>query len=267
MKTACIQLGAGEDKKKNIQKAEAFVNQAIGHKAKFIVLPEVFVFRGRFNSAAVKAHVAEKLPGESLRGLMALAKKHNVHILAGSFYEAIAGKKKVYNTSCLIGPSGKIKASYRKINLFRASLKGQKVDEAQNFAAGKKGVAVEIGKFQVGLSICYDLRFPQLYRQYAQAGASVLCAPSAFTFKTGKLHWELLVRARAAENMCYMIAPNQIGTDSRGIRYFGNSMIVDPFGHIISRASIFEEIILYADLDLNEISKARRLLPNVLNKK
>jgi predicted amidohydrolase len=192
---------------------------------------------------------------------MALAKKHKVAILAGSICERIPGEKKVYNTSVLINEFGEVAAKYRKTHLFNAVIGKTKVNESQHFLAGRKMVLVNIGIWTAGLSICYDLRFPEFYRKYTKAGADILCVPSAFTKVTGQAHWEILLRGRAIENLCYVLAPNQIGTDGRGIIHYGNSMIIDPWGRILARASHDKEEIIFADLQRNQLTEYRKVLP------
>lgn len=259
MNVAVIQLQAGDHKTENIKKAAFFVEQAIQNKAEFICLPEVFSYRGKAEDGLHS--IAEDVPGESLRPLSDLAKKKNVFILAGSIYERAPSQKKVYNTSVLIDDRGRAAAQYRKIHLFNAVLGTQKICESDHFLSGKKTSIVKVKDFMVGLSICYDVRFPELYKLYARQGADVLCVPSAFTYKTGEAHWEVLLRARAIENVCYVLAPNQIGEDNRGIRVYGNSMIIDPWGNMLARASSDKEEIIYARLDKNIIKEKRLALP------
>lgn len=264
MKVAVIQLGATDDKARNLDKAVVFVRRAIGRRARLIVLPEVFIFRGRVRSGADVRAVAETIPGESLRPLMALARKHKVFILAGSIYEKAAAANKAYNTSVFIDDRGTIRARYRKIHLFEAVLGNKRVREADCFVAGHKVVVARAKGFKIGLSICYDLRFPEMYRKYAASGAHVVCVPSAFTYQTGKAHWEVLLRARAIENRCYVLAPNQVGKSGKGARHYGHSLIVGPWGEILAAASENNEEIIYAQLDFNDIRAARQKLPALL---
>ena len=261
MKVAVVQLGATDDKARNFNKAVAFVRRAIDRRARLIALPEVFIFRGRIRSRAEVRAVAETIPGESLRPLMALARQNKVFILAGSIYEKAAGKDRAYNTSVFIDDRGAIKARYRKIHLFEAVLGNKRIREADCFMAGHRAAMARAEKFKIGLSICYDLRFPEMYRKYAALGAHVLCVPAAFTHETGKAHWEVLARARAIENRCYVLAPNQVGKSGKGVRHYGHSMIVDPWGEILAAASGNKEEIIYAQLDLRDIKAARQKLP------
>jgi len=265
MKVAVIQLNATKFKERNLSKALSFVHRAIKSKADFILLPEVFVYRGALTSQKQVQSIAENVPGETIRPLMSLARKYKVCILAGSILEKSNRKDKVYNTSILINTQGEIAAKYRKIHLFDAVIGKKKIKESDYLLPGKttaKTTAMtNIGRFHVGLTICYDLRFPDLYQNYTKRGAHILCVPSAFTKKTGQPHWEILLRARAVENMCYVLAPNQIGKDSRGIPSYGHSMIINPWGEILARASGDREEIIFADLSFDAMKEKRKILP------
>jgi len=260
MKTAVIQLNATNNKEKNVERALRLVHRAVAAQAKFILLPEVFHFRGTADPREGFQDIAENIPGPSIKPLMDVAKTCKVVILAGSVCERIPGKKKTYNTSVLIDATGQAAAQYRKIYLFDALIGKTRVKESQHFCAGRRMVMAKIGSWKAGLSICYDLRFPELYQKYAKAGADILCVPSAFTRVTGRAHWEALLRARAIENLCYVLAPNQIGKDGRGVANYGNSMIVDPWGKVLARASGDKEEIIYARLDKRMLKEARTIL-------
>ncbi len=259
LKTAVIQLRATDNKAENIERAVFLVQQAIRRQAEFILLPEIFVFRGRWTGLDIE-EIAEEIPGASITPLMALARRHKVFILAGSIFEKSKTAKKVYNTSVLINNRGDIVCKYRKRHLFDANVGGKRIREFDQFVAGTKSAMARIKGFAAGLSICFDLRFPELYREYAFLGVQVLCVPSAFTHQTGKAHWEILLRARAVENLCYVLAPNQTGKDSRGIRCYGHSMIVDPWGKILARASADKEEIIFANLDRKTLKRRRSSL-------
>ncbi|MCA9409455.1 MAG: carbon-nitrogen hydrolase family protein [Candidatus Omnitrophica bacterium] len=262
MKTAVIQLKANHEKQKNIIKAVDLVRKAIQKKSQFILLPEVFSYRGNIESRKQLQTVAEKIPGPSTTPIIDLARKHKVFILAGSVYEKAPAQQKVFNTSILINPSGKIVGKYRKMNLFNAVIGRKKIREANNFLSGRKTVKTKVGNFNVGLSICYDLRFSELYKKYASEGVDVLCVPAAFTQETGKAHWKILLQARAIENFCYVLAPNQTGTDNRGVANYGHSMIIDPWGTVLAEASGTKEEIIYADLDFENIKIIRKRFPS-----
>lgn len=264
MKTALIQFNASDNKSDNLARALSFVEEAALNGAQFILLPEVFILRRMINTSADMKAASETIPGESTKALMAVAKKYKVYILAGSIYEKVGVAKKAYNTSVLINASGKIQAKYRKINLFDAVIGDKKIKESDLFLKGRECTHTKVKDFRVGLSVCYDLRFAHLYRQYGQRGVDVLCVPSAFTKKTGEAHWEVLLRARAIENLSYVLAPNQIGLDGKGVINYGHSMVVDPWGRVIARASGDQEEIIYADIDREIIKEARKILPGIV---
>jgi len=179
---------------------------------------------------------------------MEIAKKTGVNILAGSVYERAEEGNKIYNTSVIIDYSGLLICKYRKMNLFRAIIDGQEIDEANTFKAGNKSVICKINGRKIGLSICFDLRFPELYREFYNEGVDMIAVPSSFTTRTGQLHWETLLRARAIENYCYILAPNQFGIDGNGVETYGHSMVIDPQGHVIDVLNKQEEGILMAKL-------------------
>ena len=248
MNVALIQLNAGQDKPQNIRHACALVERAAGEGAEFILLPEVFNYRGPLSGRDLYGKIAEEIPGESLTPLMKIAKKREVNILAGSVYERAEEGNKVYNTSVVIDYSGSLICKYRKINLFRAIIDGQEIDEANTYKAGNKLVVCKINDRKIGLSICFDLRFPELYREYYNEGVDIIAIPSSFTTRTGQLHWEPLLRARAIENYCYVLAPNQFGIDGNDVETYGHSMIINPQGQVVDVLEKQEEGILMAEL-------------------
>ena len=263
MKVALIQFNAGLDKDDNIARAVDFVRRAIEGGACFVLLPEIFNFRGDTRDKKLAASVSEKVPGPSTEPFIKIARAAGVCILAGSVFEkAPAGK--AHNTSVFIDGRGKVTAKYRKIHLFDARLGDKMVRESDCFAAGRLPAKAAAGEFSVGLSVCYDLRFPDLYRGYGKAGVDVIAAPSCFTQKTGQAHWEVLLRARAIENLCYVLAPNQVGSDARGVAAYGNSMAVGPWGEVIARGSNNKEEIVYAEISAQAIKKARAILPGII---
>ncbi|MFZ0889633.1 MAG: carbon-nitrogen hydrolase family protein, partial [Candidatus Binataceae bacterium] len=199
--------------------------------------------------------------GETL-GLMArLARELKVHLVAGSITEQIAGERKSYNTSVLFGPDGARLALYRKIHLFDVDLPGRvTVRESEARLPGAQVVCAPTALCPIGLTVCYDIRFPELYRRLAAAGARIITVPSAFTFPTGEAHWEVLIRARAIENQCYLIAPAQFGPNVHGFSDYGNSMIVDPWGRVIARAADTEGVAV-APIDLEYLERVRKELP------
>lgn len=254
---AAIQMTASSSKEENLAKAEMFVRLAAERGAAVIVLPEVFAWRGpRMEEPAQ----LESIPGPTSERLSELAHRHGVYLLAGSFLEK-SEETRAYNSSLLIGPAGDILAHYRKIHLFDVDIPGQvRVKESDTKKPGREVITRRTPLGVFGLSVCYDLRFPELYRQLAQEGAEVLFVPSAFTFPTGAAHWEPLLRARAIENQAYVIAPNQIGKNTHGFADYGNSMIVDPWGKVIARAAD-KECFITAEIDRDYLEKVRRELP------
>ena len=263
IKVALLQLCARDDKAANLAQAIGMSQEAIAQKAQFILLPEVFNFRGDTRNKEVLAKATEKIPGPSCSAFILLAKKHKVSFLLGSILEK-ASRNLAYNSSVFIDPKGTITAKYRKIHLFDARIGDKIVREADCFQAGRLPVTAKVGKFKAGLSICYDLRFPDLYQNYARKGVDILTVPSCFTRKTGEAHWEALLRARAIENLSYVLAPNQVGMDIRGMQAHGHSMIISPWGEILACGSAETQEIVYGQIGLEEIKKARSILPGII---
>jgi predicted amidohydrolase len=261
-KFAAIQITSTADFQANLEKAENLIGKAAGQGAKVISLPETAFFVGKVDR---EFKYKQALDGELLTRLGSLAKEFGIYLVPGSFHETVTGSTKFFNTSPLFSPEGKLLYYYRKIHLFDANLPGpEKYRESDNFSPGDKEqlkvIVTPYGKF--GLTICYDLRFPELYRSLVLAGAEIIFVPSAFTMHTGKDHWEVLLRARAIENQVYIVAPGQFGFHNEKRESYGNSMIIDPWGKVIARASDREEII-YADIDLDYLGKIRQKLPSL----
>jgi predicted amidohydrolase len=255
---AAVQMSSGPDRAANLARASALVREAAARGARLVVLPEVFAWRG---PAAEEAAAAEPIPGPLTGALGALARELAIHVVAGSFLEAVPSERRTYNTSCVFGPQGDLIARYRKLHLFDVELPGRvSVRESATRAPGTGVVTVPTELGTLGLSICYDLRFPELYRTLVRAGAEILVVPSAFTFPTGAAHWEVLCRARAVENQCYLIAADQTGTSPHGFADFGDSLIVDPWGRVLARAGDGEDVVT-ADVDLAYLARVRRELP------
>jgi len=255
---AAIQMSAGSDKAVNLERAERLIRLAASHGAMLIALPETFNWRGK---RGAEASAAETIEGESVSLMARLANELKVYIVAGSITEHIKGQEKTYNTSVLLGPDGARMGVYRKIHLFDIDLVGRvTVKESASRLAGAEVLCVATAVGAIGMSICYDLRFPELYRQLAFAGAKILIVPACFTFPTGEAHWESLLRARAIENQCYVIAPAQFGTNVHGYADYGNSMIIDPWGRVLGRASDQESVVA-APIDLHYLDRVRNELP------
>jgi len=261
---AVVQMASGPDKDENIARAADLVGQAAASGASVIALPETFDYRG--DTTDLKS-IAEPLPGNALAPLVSIAQERGVWIVAGSIHESAPQGGMPFNTSVLIGPDGRLAASYRKIHLFDISIGDRSVTESAKYQAGNRVVCADAAGVRVGLTICYDLRFPELYRALADAGADVVFIPSSFTAPTGEAHWEVLVRARAIENQCFVVAPGQAGVGAGGIATYGNSMVVDPWGRVLARAHDERERLITATLDLAEMDAVRQRLPALRNRK
>ncbi len=254
---AAVQLCAGSDKSANLAKAEAFIAEAVRHDARLVVLPEVCGWRG---PQADERSAAEPIPGPSTERLGELARQLTIYLLAGSILEQSGGAK-VFNTSVLFDPRGDIVARYRKLHLFDVDIREQvSIRESDTRAGGDAVVAAPTELGVIGMTVCYDLRFPELYRRLTMSGAEIITVPSAFTFPTGAAHWDVLLRARAIENQVYLIAPDQIGRSPNGVMNFGNSMIIDPWGKPIARAAD-REMVICAEIDRDYQERVRRELP------
>ena len=263
MKVALLQFCATQDKEANLSRAVSMSQEALEKGATFILLPEVFNFRGDTRDKELLATMKESIPGPSTNVFILLAKKYKAAFLLGSILEKASGAF-AYNTSVFIDQKGQIAAKYRKIHLFDARIGDRIIKEADCFRAGRTPVTTKVDEFRMGRSICYDLRFPDLYQGYARKGADILAVPSCFTRKTGEAHWEALLRARAIENLSYVLAPNQVGTDSRGMHAYGHSMIISPWGEVIARGSAEGQEIVWGDINMEEVLKARHILPGII---
>jgi predicted amidohydrolase len=255
---AAVQMSSGADRAANLARADVLVREAAARGASLVVLPEVFAWRGPREG---EAGVAEPIPGPTVKALGLLARDLGIWLCAGSILERVAGEPRAYNTSCLLDPRGELVARYRKLHLFDVELTGRvAVRESDTRAPGSEVVVAPTPFGTLGLSICYDLRFPELYRALVRAGAEILLVPSAFTHFTGAAHWEVLCRARAIENQCYLIAADQTGTSPHGFADWGDSCIVDPWGRVVGRAGDGEDVVV-AEIDRNTIARVRRELP------
>jgi predicted amidohydrolase len=255
---AAVQLCAGADSAANLDRAESLVREAAQRGARLVALPEVFAWRGPRDQERERA---ETIPGPTSDRLARWARALDIHLLGGSILERVDGARKVYNTSCLFDRRGELIASYRKAHLFDVAIPGHvAIRESDTRQSGDDLVSVTTELGHIGLSVCYDLRFPELYRHLTRSGAQLIMIPSAFTFPTGAAHWEILVRARAIENQVYVIAPDQIGRSPSGVNDFGNSLIVDPWGTPLARAADREGVVV-AEIDLDHLDRVRRELP------
>jgi len=259
-RVAVIQMTSGDDVERNLQQASAFIAEAAEQGAEFVALPENFAFMRR---EGTNFPCAQGTDGEILSRVRDWATRHQLWILAGTFPESIPGDSRVYNTSALVDPSGSIRALYRKIHLFDVDLTaagGDQLTESVSVAPGEELVLADTEFGPVGLSVCYDLRFPELFRELSGRGARWFTVPSAFTPHTGKAHWEILLRARAIENQAFVLAPAQCGSHNPHRSSYGHSMIIDPWGRILAEAAE-QPSIVFADCDLRDQENQRAALP------
>jgi len=262
---AALQMNTGADAGANLDRAQRLLAEAAAAGARLAVLPENFAFMG--------AREADKLAQRELPGrgaiqeaLAAAAARHRLWIVAGTLPMAVPGRDdKVYAANLVYSPQGECVARYDKVHLFDVDVlrdgRSESYRESNSIEYGTVTArTAKIDTAVLGLSVCYDLRFPELYRALAAQGAQILSVPSAFTEATGEAHWEVLLRARAIENQCYVIAPNQSGTHPGGRRTWGHSMIVDPWGRVLAQRAAGEGLVT-AELDLARVAEIRRNMP------
>jgi deaminated glutathione amidase len=260
LRAAAVQLNSRGDKARNLDTAERLVRAAASDGAELIALPE------KWNLLAAGEELlagAEPLDGPSLTAARTWARELGVHLLAGSVCER--DEEGAFNTSVLVGADGEDLAVYRKIHMFDVEVGGVSYRESEHERAGSEIVVAPLGELTVGLTVCYDLRFPELFRILALRGARLLTVPSAFTLATGRDHWEVLLRARAIENQTFVLAPNQIGKAPPRFESFGRSAIVDSWGTVLATAPD-EECFVAADLDLAAQDRVRDSLPSLANR-
>jgi len=271
LRVACVQMNTRGDVAANVGVASALVDEAAAAGARLVALPETWVYKGRREGIRASA---EAVDGPSNAALAQLAARLGIFVLAGSIYEPSPVPGRVCNASALFGPHGDLLAAYRKIHLFDLIAGTTVYRESGYVTPGADLVTAEIdvgssdpaATVTLGLTICYDLRFPELYRSLALRGAQLLCVPSAFTAYTGAAHWEVLLRARAVENGCFVIAPGQVGEHLPGRACFGHSMIVDPWGAVL--AEVQDGIgFCIADLDLGRVAEVRAQIPSLQNRR
>jgi deaminated glutathione amidase len=259
LRAAVIQLNTRDNPAENLATVEHFLDRAAAMGAQFVSLPEYWTYLGLY---AGFDEAAQPIPGPAIARLQEKARRHKMIVHGGSVIErspAIAGK--FYNTSVLINGDGEIVAQYRKIHLFDVELaNGEKHYESEHIVPGDQVVTAEVDGITFGLTVCYDLRFPELYRSLALRGAQVLMVPAGFTLHTGRDHWEILLRARAIENLCYVIAPAQVGHYPPNRQCFGRSMVIDPWGLVLAQAQDMPTVIM-TEIDLEQIDKARAQIP------
>jgi len=273
LRVACVQMNTRGDVAANVGAATALVEEAAAAGAVLVALPETWAYKGGREGIHASA---EAVDGPSNAALAQLAARLGIFVLAGSIYEPSPEPGRVYNTSALFGPHGDLLAVYRKIHLFDITAGTTVYRESDDVMPGADLVTAEIdcgstetaapaAPVTLGLTICYDLRFPELYRSLALRGAQILCVPSAFTAYTGAAHWKVLLRARAIENGCFVIAPGQVAEHLPGRECFGHSMIVDPWGTVL--AEVQDGVgFCVADLDLGRVAEVRAQIPSLHNR-
>jgi len=263
LNVAAIQMNSRDDKQLNIQTALELIDHAAAGGARLVALPEIWTYLG--NPAGNREN-AEQIPGAVSDLLANRARKHGIYLHGGSYHQTEPGNPRVLNTALVFNPDGDIIARYSKIHMFDVVLDGiASYEESATVAPGEEIVTFDLDGFRVGLAICYDLRFPELFRILALRGADLIVLPAAFTMTTGKDHWEILIRARAIENGVYMMAPGQVGHDGTGKWCYGRSMIVDPWGTVLATAPDAETTIS-AQVDRVHLQKIRRQVPSLANR-
>jgi deaminated glutathione amidase len=262
IRVACVQLTSGTDKAENLQRAERLVARAAATGADIVVLPEKW---NGIGDAETLRGLAEALEGESVAAMAEWARTHGVTLVGGSITEVREGRDKLSNTSVVLDPEGSVVAVYRKIHLFDVEVGGHVYRESEAEEPGTEPVVAESEGWPIGLSVCYDVRFPELYRILALEGAQLATVPAHFTLHTGKDHWHVLLRARAIENQLYVAAAAQVGITGVGRPSYGRSLIVDPWGIVLAQAPD-EETVISAELDRARLVDIREKLPSLRNR-
>lgn len=257
LRVAAVQLTASGDKDANIASAGRLVGRAAADGAQLVVLPEKW---NLIDNERRQVAGAEPLDGPSLTAAREWAQSHGIALVAGSVSEAVPGTDRAYNTSVLIQPDGGVTAVYRKLHLFDVAVGGHTYRESDGAVPGTDIVVGQALGHRIGMSVCYDLRFPELFRALTFAGAQILTVPAAFTTTTGNAHWEPLLRARAIENQAFVIAAGQVGTHATGTDSHGHSMIINAWGVILAQATD-DQAVIVADLDFAELRRIRYDIP------
>ena len=257
-----IQMNSNESVEENLATVSNLIQNA-EKCPEVIVFPEMFNYRKQSFSGT---HYAESSGGLTMKWLKEEARKHSVWILAGSIAEKSEQEGKAYNTCFVVNPQGEIIEKYRKIHLFDVTLNDKKIQESNRFLPGKSPVIIDINGWKFGLAICYDLRFPELFQYYFKNKVDAIILPSSFTYETGEKHWHVLCRARAIENQCYFIAPNQYGIGAGSKETYGHSLIADPYGKVISEIKSPTTKIQNCELFYETITTFRSEIPIINHK-
>jgi len=261
LRAAAIQLNSTDDTDRNLATADRLVRDAASRGPELVVLPEKWTVLGTGEQLLAGA---QALDGPAIEWARSTARELGIDLVAGSIVERVPGQQKTSNTSVHVGPDGEIKAAYRKLHMFDVEVDGTVYAESEHEQPGDEVVTSALADgTKLGMTICYDVRFPELYRSLA---AEVVSVPSAFTLATTRDHWEVLLRARAIENQCFIVAPNQIGEHPGGSRSGGRSMIVDPWGVVLACAPDKETAIV-AELDRERLDEVRRRLPALTHRR
>ncbi len=264
MRVAVLQTNSRGDKAANVEAALVLLDRAAGAGADLAVLPENVDYMGRRDGIEA---AREPIPGPTSQAFAAKARQHGMWVVGGSIHELSEEPGKSYNTSLLFDRRGEIVARYRKVHLYDVEIPGRvSARESTTVSAGCELVTAEIEGHLAGMSICYDLRFPELYRALAVRGAELLFVPAAFMLYTGKDHWEVLLRARAIENQCFVVAAGQVGSSEPNVTCYGRSMVVDPWGTVLATAPDGVGMAV-ADLDFDHLRRVRAELPSLANRR
>ena len=267
LRVAAVQMNSRDDKEANVATALELIDRAAGSGARLVALPEVWTYLGPDPGIP---DAAEPIPGPTIERLAEPARRHGIYLHCGSVYERAAGEPRLFNTTVVVDPRGEIVAKYRKIHMYDVDLAGgESYRESATNAPGDEIVTFDLDGVTVGLAICYDLRFPEIFRILALRGAEVIVLPAAFTLTTGKDVWEVLIRARAIENQLFMVAAGQVGahpTSAGGNAWcYGRSMIVNPLG-TVQAVAYDEATVVTSDLDLAYLRRVRRQVPSLANR-
>lgn len=264
MRAAAVQLNSNEDKERNLAQADRLTREAASAGAELVVLPEKFNVLGTHDDYLAGA---ETLEGPTIGWARDAARELGIDLVAGSIVEKREGREKLSNTCVHVGPDGEVKGVYRKIHMFDVVVGGVEYKESASEEPGEDIAVTELANGEpLGLTVCYDLRFPELFRILAIRGARVITLPAAFTKVTGQAHWEILTRARAIENQAFLVAADQVGIHPEDKESFGGSMIVDPWGEVLGRAERDEPCVVTADLDFARQDEVREKLPSLANR-
>ncbi|HXV57692.1 MAG TPA: carbon-nitrogen hydrolase family protein [Gaiellaceae bacterium] len=264
LRAACVQISSTASKADNLERMEPLVARAAATGADVVLLPEKWNGLG---GPEVLHEVAEPLEGgETVEAMSRWAREHGITLVGGSIVERREGREKLSNTCAVFDPEGELAAVYRKIHMFDVEVGGHVYRESDAEEPGEGPESCEVEGWKLGLTVCYDLRFPELYRILAVEGAELVTVPAAFTLYTGKDHWELLLRARAVENQCYVLAANQWGVHGGGKASYGRSSIVDPWGIVLAQAPD-EDGVVAAELERSRLLQVRASVPSLANRR